>query len=155
MEQEQEKKININFGIKEISTLKFSLNNVPGVADITKGDVQFQIVPRSFINYEYSIVGFEIAVNISFEKNGRNNICELITRSSFEVNNLQEFVPPEKKDNPDLPMNFMQTLLSISLSTTRGILAAKTEGSILSGICMPILNPTSFKPASPYMKVEG
>lgn len=152
---EQERKLNIDFGIKEISTLKFSLNNIPGGIDITKENIQFQIMPRSFINYENNIIGFEIAVNIFLEKNGRDNICELITRSSFEVSNLKEFVPLEKKDTPDLPMNFMQTLLSISLSTTRGILIAKTEGSILNGICLPILNPTSFKPVSPYMKVEG
>ena len=39
----------------------------------------------------------------------------------------------------------MTTLLSISLSTARGIFASKIEGSALEGVYMPIVNPASFK----------
>ncbi len=142
----EQKKTGINFGIKEIKTIRFSFNDIPDSDSIKTHDVQFQILPASFFNYEENIVGFDIILTAYIKVKQNKSVCELITRVSFIVNNLKEIVPEENKNTPKLPDQFIQTLLSISLSTTRGILFAKTEGSNLNKYYLPILNPANFKP---------
>ena len=58
---------------------------------------------------------------------------------------MPNFIDENDKNIFHLPDQFIQTLLSISLSTTRGILAAKTEGTNLKNVYLPVLNPTQFK----------
>ena len=153
----EQKKIGINFGIKEIKTIRFTLNNVPESETIKNEDVHFQILPASFVNYEEKIIGFDIILTVYIQKKVKNIVCELITRVSFIVNNLHDVIPEEDKNASKLPDHFMQTLLSISLSTTRGILFSKTEGSVLNRFYLPILNPAGFKPAGiiPKEKIKS
>ena len=145
-EMKEQKKIGINFGIKEIKTIRFSFNDIPESDSIKANEAQYQILPASFFNYEENIVGFDIILTMYIQGKPKRKVCELITRLSFAVNNLKEIVPEDDKNTPKLPDQFMQTLLSISLSTTRGILFAKTEGSTLNKYYLPILNPANFKP---------
>lgn len=143
----EEKKIVINFGIKEIKTLRFSLNDFADAESIKNENVHFQILPATFVKYEEKIIGFDIIINVYIQREIKNIVvCELIVRVSFIINNLNEIVPESDKHAPNLPEHFMQTLLSISLSTCRGILFSKTEGSILNKFYLPILNPARFKP---------
>ena len=145
-EMKEQKKIGINFGIKEIKTIRFSLNDIPETETVKNENVQFQILPASFFNYEENLIGFDIVLTAYIKGKQNKSVCELITRISFVINNLKEIVPEENKNTPNLPDHFMQTLLSISLSTTRGVLFAKTEGSVLNKYYLPILNPANFKP---------
>ena len=149
-----DKKINITFGIKEIKTLKFTINNVPEAYKIPKEKFQFQILPASFFSYTEKIIGFDVIVNIFFDDNDRKIICELISRITFDIKNLHDFVSIKNQKAPQLPESLMQTLLSISLSTTRGILFSKTEGSVLSGVNMPVLNPSNFQQVKRETKKE-
>ncbi len=144
----EQKKISINFGIKEIKTIRFSLNDIPELDSIQNENVHFQIIPATFVNYEEKIIGFDIIITVYVDKEVKKIVCELIARVSFIVNNLKDIVPGKGKNAPKLPDHFMQTLLSISLSTIRGILFSKTEGSILNKFYLPILNPANFKPTS-------
>ena len=63
----------------------------------------------------------------------------------YEIINFEEFINPQDSNSIMIPDQFVHTLLSISLSTSRGILAAKTEGTILKKIYMPVMNPAGFK----------
>jgi hypothetical protein len=142
-------KIGISFGIKEIKTLKFNLSNLPEVSNISKDKFKFEVFPATFIGYEESIIGFDVIIHIFIEEPSRKDICELIVRIIYDVINLHEIVPAESKASPQIPEGFMHTLLSISLSTSRGVLFAKTEGSVLNGVSLPILNPLGFKLVKP------
>ena len=107
--------------------------------------MQFQILPSSFIDRKNNAIGIDTAVEIYIDQEKQKKVCNLISRIIYEVINFSDFINPQ--DNSiQIPDNFMHTLLSISLSTTRGILASKTEGTLLRDVFIPVLNPAGFKP---------
>ena len=99
-EMKEQKKIGINFGIKEIKTFRFVLNDIPEADKLKNEDVQFKILPASFVNYEENIIGFDIIITIHIKKEPEKVVCELITRVSFIVNNLKEIVLMKKNLQP-------------------------------------------------------
>jgi hypothetical protein len=136
---------NISFRIKNISTLQFSIKNIPELDVVDKSLIHFQINPASFADKDNDVIGIDTLVDVYLDQENQIKVCELITRITYEVVNFSEFIDPS--DNSiNIPDQIMHTFLSISLSTTRGILAAKTEGTQLRDVFIPILNPTGFKP---------
>jgi hypothetical protein len=138
--------INFTFRIKQIATLEFSIKNIPEGISINPDIFKFGINPQLFIESDEKVIGFNTIINVIAEEASPNLICTLATRISFEIINFQDFVIPEDPNSLNLPDTFIQTLLSISLSTSRGILTAKTEGTVLKDVYMPVLNPAGFKP---------
>ena len=137
--------INISFRIKNISTLEFSIKNIPELETVDKSLIQFQIFPATFIDKNNNVIGIDTVVDIFVDQEKQKRVCELITRITYEVVNLSDFI--DSVDNSiKIPDPIMHTFLSISLSTTRGILASKTEGTLLRDVFIPILNPAGFKP---------
>jgi len=137
--------INISFRIKNISTLEFIIKNMPEIETSDKNLFQFQILPASFVEKENSAIGIDTVVDIFIDQEKQKKVCSLITRIIYDIVNFNDFV--NTIDNSlNIPEQFMHTLLSIALSTTRGILATKTEGTLLRDVFIPILNPMGFKP---------
>ena len=61
----------------------------------------------------------------------------------YLIENFEEFV------NIDggivrLPKNYYETLISVSVSTTRGVMASSFKGTILNGATLPIVDPRGF-----------
>jgi|ERR1035437_9959313 hypothetical protein len=135
---------NITFRIKEISTLEFSIKNIPEGISLDADNFKFDVIPQLFIEAKKNI-GFNIAINVLMGKDNPVLICTLLTRIAYEIINFEEFINPQDSNSIMIPDQFVQTLLSISLSTSRGILAAKTEGTILKNIYMPVMSPAGFK----------
>ncbi|MDP3830182.1 MAG: hypothetical protein Q8Q47_02855 [Ignavibacteriaceae bacterium] len=137
--------INISFRIKNISTLEFSIRNIQLDQTFDKDQFPIQISLGTQIDPLNKFISVDTFVNIFADPENKNKICGLTTRVVYEVENLQSTVVVEG-NNIKIPESFMTTLISIALSTTRGILTAKTEGTLLHDVFMPIVNPTSFKP---------
>ena len=136
--------INFTFRIKQISTLEFSIKNISGEISDNMDVFKFEVLPQLFIEPD-NILGFITVINVYEQRENPVLICNLITRISFEIINFKDLLTPETPNLIKLPDLLSQTLLSISLSTSRGILAAKTEGTILKNVYLPVLNPTDFK----------
>jgi len=136
---------NITFRIKNITTRQFSITNILELETVDKDLIQFLIHFASFADKDNNIIGIDTLVGIYLDQEKQKKVCELITRITYEIINFSEFI--DSNDNSiNIPDQIMHTFLSISLSTTRGILAAKTEGTQLRDVFIPILNPTGFKP---------
>jgi len=71
-------------------------------------------------------------------KAGGNFYFEFI----FEVANLEEFLTKEA-DEEDLKIDdlLIATLIGLSFSTTRGIIIARSGGTILENAILPVVNP--------------
>lgn len=137
--------VNITFRIKNISTLEFSVKNLSEAETLNKDLFQFQILPASFVDNDNKVIGFNTVVDIFIDLEKQKKVCSLITRVTYDIINFSDFI--NSVDNSlNIPDQFMHTFLSIALSTTRGILAAKTEGTFLRDVYIPILNPAGFKP---------
>ena len=141
-----DKKINIQFYIKDISTLEFSVKNLQLNLTELKENLIFKVTPSFSLDVVSKVVDINTLIGIYFDKKKQNRICELLTSIKFGVKNIDSFIDKKDDNLVNLPDQFIQTLISISLSTSRGILAAKTEGTILNGIYLPVLNPSKFKP---------
>ena len=61
----------------------------------------------------------------------------------FTIQDLQEFID-QSKDPFIMDNHLVCTLLAIVYSTTRGIVLTRTQGTIMEGIIMPVVNPTTL-----------
>lgn len=146
---EELKKIDITLRISSIKTLKFSLNNTDEARQTDKKLFQFNISLASFINPLAKTIGFDVIQDVFLDKEMTKKVSELISRIEFEIINFDDVVKhKEQQKEFQIPDQVMMTLISISLSTSRGIFASKVEGSSLEGVYMPILNPATFKKLS-------
>lgn len=142
----ESKKIDVTFRISSIKTLKLLLDNTDEASKTDRNDFQFNISLTTFLDPVNKIIGFNVIQDIFIDKELTKKVCELITRIEFNVENFKEIVTHNDKIKEfRIPDQFMMTLISISLSTSRGIFAAKVEGSALEGVYMPVVNPAQFK----------
>lgn len=139
-------KINIQFLIEEISTLEFSIKNQPSINIDDYENLVINVNPSSSVDIKSGIVDFIIMISIHSGGKEKIIICELVTSIKFAIKNFAQFLDKENNKLLRMPDQFMHTMLSIALSTSRGILASKTEGTNLQKVYLPILNPADFKP---------
>jgi hypothetical protein len=60
---------------------------------------------------------------------------------TFEIDNFTDFIAGESFDFPD---QFIVTMVSISISTLRGIMYSQFRGTFLNNTILPIIDPKSF-----------
>lgn len=149
-----QKKIDITFRIVSIKTLKFLVENTDEAVKIDKATFEFNISVAMFADPLKKIIGFNIAVEVFTDKSKLLKVSELVTQTIYEIVNFDSAIShDETKKLINIPDPFMTTLLSIALSTSRGIFAAKTEGSLLDGVYIPVMDPKVFKPIDPPIKL--
>jgi hypothetical protein len=70
-------------------------------------------------------------------------IVELSTANIFEIKSINEFVFVSDNQFED-KAGILPTLLGMAIGTLRGILVAKTAGTLLDDYPLPIVNPTEL-----------
>ena len=138
-------KIDVTLQISSVKTIKFSVNNTDEILKMDRLAFNFNISFASSIEPSKKIIAVDILGDIYTEKELLNKVSELASRIEYRIMNFDDLI---KNINNQLviPDQLMIMLTSISLSTTRGILAAKLEGSALEGVHLPVIDPKSFKP---------
>jgi len=134
MSNEQEKQI--SFGLHSFKILDFELNE--DLSDYDPENSGYAIQFRQEVNKKDSTVSFLIKVTAQEGEKAEKIIARMETRTAFHIDQLDEIIAG---DVLNMPRNLGVTLLSISLSTTRGALAGKTEGHFLEDHLIPIVNP--------------
>ncbi len=145
---EQPAALKINLNIREIQTLKFSIDNSMKQDSFDKSKLQFGIGVGVRFDPPKHEVSIDTMVDIFCDEQRTSKISESITRVKFGIENFDE-VFTVKENQISAPDAVMNTLVSMAVSSTRGMLAAKTEGSILSGVYLPPVDPSSFRPMAP------
>jgi hypothetical protein len=82
---------------------------------------------------------FDIKATGQYGKKNPIVLGEIVTRSIFLLEGIKNFVNEDGEIT--MPDHLATTLLSISYSTTRGAMAVKSEGNILSEVIMPLIEP--------------
>jgi hypothetical protein len=143
----EQKKIDITFRIASIKTTKFLIENIEEANKTDKATFEFNISIGMFANPEQKIIGYNVFTDVFTDKTKLLKVSELATQIIYDIINFDEVISKdETKKVLNIPDIFITTLISIALSTTRGIFAAKTEGSVLDGVYIPIMDPKVFKP---------
>jgi len=132
----KEKNEQISFGLHSFKIIDFDLNN--NVTDFDEDNSGYGIQFRMETSKKDSSVSFLIKVTAQEGENADKIIGRIETRTTFHISEMEK-ISDGKSIN--LPKNLGVTLLSISLSTTRGALAAKAEGHFLENNMIPLVNP--------------
>lgn len=111
--------------------------------------VQFAVFPENFVN------GAEVMVNTNCGYNVRSDLHQV--RNIISVNYIQNEklllvaqlacyydIAPDGfkaiKEEGKIPVDFLRYMGSISVGTIRGVIHAKTEGTVLNPVVMPPVN---------------
>ena len=79
---------------------------------------------------------------------GSTILCE------FKFLNYEKIIKKITDNQVDIPDGLMVTLMSVSYSTCRGILAVLTTGTDYSNVLLPLVNPDEFKDMLQSIQVE-
>ncbi|MFY9311053.1 MAG: hypothetical protein WAQ28_18565 [Bacteroidia bacterium] len=128
-----------------------SLNNFK-VANITKEQRQF--LNNEKFAFEFNIRAkselttkeFTVYSTISIFSNDSKTLYlgEIETTGVFELQNLDEIT----EKHHGMPNAVIAMFIGILLSTTRGMLLIKSQGTLIDGALIPMINTSAFFPTS-------
>ena len=70
--------------------------------------------------------------------------CEFELEFHFFIEDFASYFTHKKDEVPQIDENLGFSMLAISYSTARGIIYSKTQGSVLSGIILPVIDPKNL-----------
>lgn len=134
---------NVEMQIKAIELLNGSLQ-LPAVPNTTFTIFNFNIGIESKADAPNKL--FFVIVHIEI-KNDDNSIVlgALSVSCIFEIANFEEVIQIDESGRLDIPQRLIETLNSISISTTRGVMFSTFKGTFLHGAVLPIIDPTQFQ----------
>lgn len=133
--------INVNFQIKGIELLEMNLKH-PQIPLELERTYNFNINIEQRINNEEKLVIVVTSVNIIHEEDQQCH-ASIKTSCIFLIENFKDFIVANT-NQVNLPDQFVVTLNSISLSTTRGIMFTNFKGTFMHNVFLPIVNPSTF-----------
>lgn len=137
-------KLQLQFGIKEIKIINFSLNNSIEIQELPSDHpYTFEINASPNFNKIDKIIGVVFNVKIFVTPKKEKNVCKLSLLMNFHILNFDKVVI-EEGENIMVPDPVMHHLIALTLSTTRGVLFDKLQGSFLSKIILPIIDVTKL-----------
>ncbi|MEL7588746.1 MAG: hypothetical protein AAGU19_18690 [Prolixibacteraceae bacterium] len=131
----------VKFQIKNIELLDFALKQ-PDLPLSEETKYKFNINIEQKFNESEDLVAVTTTINIIREADQQMQGV-ISANCIYQVENLNQYAN-EKTKTIQLPAQFNTTLISISLSTTRGIMFSQFRGTFLHNAILPIINPTDF-----------
>src|SRR5690606_23678713 len=129
----------IEYGLMSIEILKFSLNETENV-DISIDKIGFELNLSGDFDETSSHIEVITDINIFKEKDkGRKRVAELKTKFVFFIKGADSL--KEDGNETYLPKKLIDSLNLISVSTTRGILFTKFQGTKIQNIILPLISP--------------
>ncbi|QRM89769.1 hypothetical protein FG167_11200 [Lacinutrix sp. WUR7] len=140
----ENKKLDIDIRYANINVSKFSQFDLKDEFDKEakplvnfNSNFQFKVFP------DKEMITCIVSVNVSIIETGES-FCELNVENEFEIKPLAKIVKIEAEDKHNVPTEILRTIVSLSVSTVRGILYEKSKGSIIQGEVYPLINPMSL-----------
>ena len=133
--------VNVNYQLKGIELLEINLKHLQ-IQLNQERTYHFNINIEQRINNEEKLVVVITSVDLIYEEDNQTH-ASIKTSCIFSIENFQDFLtgPTDKVNFPD---QFIVTLNSISLSTTRGIMFTSFKGTFMHNVLLPIVDPTGF-----------
>ncbi len=141
---QSKKEIKINFGIRKISILDYSVETSKVKIETKKEvvfDFNFQI--GFLINRKENELVFMLSFTINPQNDKKNILGKMQIEMRFFITNMEDFLHP-KEEKINLPDHFLINLIGIVISTSRGIWASKVMGTKLQPAILPIVDSKEF-----------
>ncbi len=74
----------------------------------------------------------------------REEFSELQVENIFEINPLKSIIKSKSENSYDIPDAILHNLISLSVSTVRGILSEKLRGTFAQNEIYPLLDPVAL-----------
>jgi len=128
----------INIAIKKIKEVEFIVNEEIGLTDPSLANIGFELTTN--INPEAKTVELLLTAFFFHQLTG-NVFLKIRTSNLFLLLELADF-SGKGNDEFDIPDNILVTLLSLSISHTRALLARNAIGTKFSELYIPIVDPS-------------
>jgi hypothetical protein len=128
----------INIGIKKIKEIEFFINENFPLVNPSEFNISFQI--NNKINPEDNTVELNLSAIFS-DIAGGDIFMRIKTNNIFIILELASLHDP-KNNTFNIPDNIIITMLSLSISHTRALLAKNASGTKFSELYIPIVNPS-------------
>lgn len=133
MEQNQ-----VNIKVKKIKDIEFSVNEAVTIENPEEFAIGFELT----INIKLEDNTVELVLSALFSDKLQGNVfMKIKTSNIFLLLELADFQNPDT-NGFDIPDNLLITLLSLSISHTRALLAKNAIGTTFSDLYIPIVNPS-------------
>lgn len=130
----------VNIAISRIKEVEYFINESIELQPGAQVNINFQVTTN--INLEESTVEMLLTAQFSEITEGFV-LLKIKTSNVFSVIELVDFYKPESEIY-DIPDNVMVTILGLSVSHTRALLAKNAQGTKFAGLYIPIVNPTDL-----------
>ncbi len=135
----------IIFSFKGIEIVQSSLNLKPAhKLDNKDEDFIFNIEVNQKIDASNKLVFVFVRILVLLP-DMKEEVGSFTSLCVFNVENFHEISKPENEQE-SLPPHFMNTLSSVSISTTRGLMFTHFKGTYLHKAILPIIDPSLLKP---------
>ena len=132
----------LKFKLKGVELIKSQLNSQPPNFAVQEFQFTVNLETRLDPAQKVSI----IITTAEIKSDNKPDILGVLSSACiFEIINFQEIFKQVSSDKFDAPDDIMFTLISISLSTLRGIMFEHFKGTHLHQAYLPIMDPKAFK----------
>jgi hypothetical protein len=141
---QDENTIQLSFAIQGIQIFNFSLDTSPKHQALGPDHrYTFEINAGALIDVSLKLIGIDFIVKVFTSVEKDDKVCELSLRMGYHIFNFDEIITFEDS-SPIIPEFAMEHFIALTVSTTRGILFEKLQGSFLSQIILPLVDVTSL-----------
>ena len=132
-------KPNVSISIKSIKELEYSIVSSKLDNKVLLTNSGFSV--STLFDIPSEVFELQLVFDI-LDSNKKNQIVHIKVANVFKVENLASFLVNSNKLN--LPANVLATMLGLSISHTRALLARNTAGTPFGEFYIPIVNPNEL-----------
>jgi hypothetical protein len=134
-----------SFGIRSVELLKhsFAVPNNP-IDNFT--NFNFNIGVEQKLDHTNKLFIVILNIDVTSVEDIGTKLGSASIACIYDVENFDRIVNIDKSGKPNIDETITQTLNSISISTSRGVLSQLFKGTFLHNAILPIIDPKTFKP---------
>ncbi len=138
------KELNIQTKIGEIKFSDFQLEkSVITDSKINVEHFQYEFNVNMGVNMPKNEINVNLNINMFSDLEKKNKVGYINSHGIFIVFNLTEII---KQSEGKIPNIVFANFIGVLISTTRGFLIDKSQGTPIEGAMIPIVNPLTFFP---------
>jgi hypothetical protein len=128
----------VSIAIKKIKELEFSIHS----ATLTNETLNVGFGVTTEFDLEKETFDIHIVYDLK-DPESDATLVHIKIANTFYIEKIKEFIAPDGK-SLNIPDSGLVTMLSLSISHTRAILAKNTSGTVFENYYLPIVNPVDI-----------
>ncbi len=140
MKKQEIKKYSFDIKIIDIYLKELIIENVEGELNSNLFTFEFVINAKIDPNPNHNIVTLDLTTKVFSDKTKELYLAKMESQGIFEIINLDKVV----EEHGGVPNMILANFAGAMVSTTRGFMRLKSEGTIIDKAIIPFIDPNSF-----------